>query len=118
MPLKQGETVTFKMNKIDLITLDSNAQSKGMNRSEYIKYCITQEVERSKNDIESKARLNDFQRLMESLIAINATASKSLDTAVNSRQTILKGIVQIQKSILAAFPENQEIEKILYGGEK
>lgn len=106
--IKQSQKVTFKLSQVDLITLDSHAESEGMNRSEFIKYCINQEMEKAKNEAAANAKLNDFERLMQTLVDINSTA-------IGTKQAAIRGLLQIQRAMLELYPDNKEIEKIFYG---
>lgn len=112
---KQREFVGIKLDTISLISLDSRAESMGMNRSEFIKYCINQEMERMKNEAETKAKLNDFERLMQTLIEINGSVHKSIETAAGTKQSIVRAMLQIQKAFVEAFPNNKNIISIFTG---
>lgn len=112
---KQREFVGIKLDTISLISLDSRAESMGMNRSEFIKYCINQEMERMKNESEAKAKLNDFERLMQTLIEINAAVHKSIDTTIYAKGVAAKGFVQIQKALIKIFPDKKELADIFTG---
>lgn len=79
-----------------------------MNRSEFIKYCINQEMEKAKNEAAANAKLNDFERLMQTLVDINSTA-------IGTKQAAIRGLLQIQRAMLELYPDNKEIEKIFYG---
>lgn len=113
--INQNKKITFKLSHVALINLDSHAESKGMNRSEFIKYCITQEMERSKNEAEAAAKLNDFERLIQTILEVNNTANKAIEVAENSKRVLGKGILRVQEVLLALYPDNKEIEKIIYG---
>lgn len=109
MKKKQDEFVGIKLNKVDLINIDSHAESKWMNRSEFIKHCIFQELERTQNEAAVKVKQGDNERLIAAIVECSKTSSMSYEKLL----TIGIIIAKLQRALITVFPEREsELYKI------
>lgn len=99
--------MSFRVSAVGEIEIKSNAESRNMRLSEFILYCINKELEDSKNknkeEKERQAkdeRLHDFDRLIETIVEVNRTANKSIESVQALREDICA-------AMSAVFPDKR-----------
>lgn len=107
MAKKQSEFVGIKLDMVTLIELDSLAENCKMNRSEFIKSCIAEQIKKQKTSNKNN-QLNETDRLINALSELD-------ESIITTRQLIIKGIIQIQKALIELHPNNSNLKNIFKG---